>query len=95
MKTKKCPKHGNLKIRGKVLTGKIVSTKMKDSAVVRIDKIQKVPKYNRYKRTHSKITVHVPECMDIQTGDKVKIGETRKLSKTKSFVVMEKIGDAK
>lgn len=93
MKEKKCPKHGNLKVRGKTLTGTVVSTKMKDSAVIRIDKIQKVPKFKRYKRSHSKITIHVPPCKEVEKGDRVKIGETRKISKTKSFVLLENLGE--
>jgi len=38
----------------------------------------------------SRITAHNPPCIGAKTGDKVKIAECRPISKTKSFVVVEK-----
>ena len=84
---KKCPKHGNLTTRGKTLTGTIVSTKPKNTAIIQREYLHYIPKYKRYERRTSKINAHLPACMTAQTGDKVTIMETRKLSKTKSFVI--------
>lgn len=85
-----CPFHGKLKIRGRMLEGVVVSDKMEKSATVRIDSTRYIPKYERYERRHSKITAHNPPCIDAKIGDKVKIAECRPLSKTKSFVIVEK-----
>jgi len=89
---KKCPVHGNVSVRGNVLKGVVVSDKMKNSVVVQIERIKHYPKYERHSGVHSKISAHKPECMDIHNKDVVEISETRKLSKTKSFVVTKKIG---
>ena len=88
-----CPFHGKLKIRGRVLEGVVVSDKMEKSATVRIDYLKYIPKYERYERRHSKIIAHNPPCIDAKVGDKVKIAECRPLSKTKAFVIVEKLGE--
>lgn len=88
-KDKKCPKHGNIKVRGNVFTGKVISDKPNKTVIVERTLTKKVPKYERYKKIKSKVSAHNPECINAQENDIVKIGETRKLSKTKSFVVLE------
>lgn len=84
-----CPIHGKIKIRGIILEGVVVSDKMNKTVVVERRMLQYIPKYERYARVRSRIVAHVPECMDVKVGDKVVIGETRKISKTKNFVVMK------
>jgi small subunit ribosomal protein S17 len=84
-----CPKHGKLKVRGMTLEGTVVSDKMKNSVVVEIPRLIKVRKYERYKRRKSRLTAHVPACIKVELGEKVRIGEARRISKTKSFVVTE------
>ncbi len=86
-----CPFHGKLTVRGKILEAKVVSNKMDKSAVVSWNRLVKVPKYERYMKKRSKITVHVPPCINIEVGDKVKIMECRPLSKTKKFVIIQKM----
>ncbi|NPA38633.1 MAG: 30S ribosomal protein S17 [Candidatus Nanohaloarchaeota archaeon] len=88
-----CPWHGHIKIRGRVFVGKVVSTRMSKSAVVEWSYIKKSKKYRRYMRSKTRITVHVPPCILVKPGDVVKIGETRPISKTKSFVIIEKLGE--
>ncbi|MFB6158215.1 MAG: 30S ribosomal protein S17 [Candidatus Nanohalobium sp.] len=78
-------------VRGGTFTGTVVSTKMQKSATVRWEHTQEIPKYERKERRNTKVTVHVPEDIDIEEGDRVEIGETRPISKTKSHVVIEKI----
>lgn len=85
-----CPFHGTLSVRGRMLDAVVVSDKMQKSVVVGIDYVRYYPKYERYARMSSRITAHNPPCIDAKTGDKVKIAECRPLSKTKSFVVVEK-----
>ncbi|MBN1455027.1 MAG: 30S ribosomal protein S17, partial [Methanomicrobia archaeon] len=41
-------------------------------------------------KRQSKIHAHNPPCINAKVGDIVKIAECRPLSKTKSFVVVEK-----
>jgi small subunit ribosomal protein S17 len=64
---------------------------MKGSIVVRRDYVQLVKKYRRYARSHSMIPAHLPPCIDVEVGDRVRLAECRALSKTISFVVVERI----
>jgi ribosomal protein uS17 len=88
-----CPFHGSTKIRGKLLQGIVVSKKSKNTVILRRDYIQFIKKYQRYERRHSRLACHLPECLwyEINVGDTVLVGESRKISKTKSFIVIEKI----
>ena len=83
----KCPVHGNLSTRGIKLSGKVVSAKAKKTAIVEIDYTKYMYKYERYLRKRSRIPAYNPDCMAAKEGDTVNIDETRRLSKTKSFVV--------
>lgn len=44
---KKCPFTGNVSIRGRILTGVVVSNKMKNTIVLRRDYLRFVKKYKR------------------------------------------------
>lgn len=83
----KCAIHGGLKTRGAEFTGKVVSDKAKKTAIVERDYTRYAYKYERYLRKRSRIPAHNPECIGAKEGDMVKIAESRKLSKTKSFVI--------
>jgi len=87
-----CPVHGSLSTRGSQLTGTVVSDKMSNTVVVQIDYLQQYPKFKRFAKKRSKIHAHNPPCIDASKGDIVKIMECRPLSKTVSFVVIEKKG---
>ncbi len=89
---KNCPFHGTLKVRGKTFTGMIISDNMQGSVIVQWTGSRKVPKYERYEKTRTKIAAHNPKCVDARKGDIVKIGECRPLSKTKTFVVLGVVG---
>jgi small subunit ribosomal protein S17 len=54
-----------------------------------------VPKFMRYERRRSRIPSHNPPCIDAKEGDRVIIAECRPISKTVSFVVVEKKEEAK
>ena len=85
----RCPFHGGLKVRGRLLSGKAVSTAGKTFAVVEMEYLHMVPKFNRGERRRSRVSAHVPPCIEVQDGDSVTLGECRPLSKTISFVVVE------
>lgn len=86
-----CPWHGHIKVRGRVFRGVVVSSKASRTAVVEWNYYTYVPKYERYQRKHTRIAVHNPECISAKTGDSVVIAECRPISKTKRFVVVEKM----
>lgn len=84
-----CPFHGGFSVRGQIVDGQVVSTRMERSARVQREYLRYIPKFERYEKRTSSYTVHAPPCMQVQVGDLVKIMECRPLSKTKSFVVIE------
>lgn len=88
---KNCPFHGILPLRGQVLEGVVVSDKMNKTVVVQQEYLKYISKYERYERRRSKIHAHNPPCINAKKGDFVKIAECRPLSKTKAFVVVEKV----
>lgn len=45
---KKCPFTGDISIRGRILTGKVVSTKMNRTIIIRRDYLHYIPKYSRW-----------------------------------------------
>ena len=91
----RCAIHGSLKTRGAEFTGKVVSDKAKRTAIVVRDYTLYIYKYERYLRKRSRIPTHNPECINAKVGDVVKIAESRKLSKTKSFVITSVVKKAK
>lgn len=88
-----CPFHGTLSIRERLLDGTVISAKMDKTVVVRRDYLNYVPKLKRYERRRGHISAHSPPCIDAKDGDSVKIAECRPISKTVSFVVVEKRED--
>ncbi len=86
---KNCPFHGSLKVRGRTFTGTVVSDKMQKSISVQwpVRKFNK--KYERFELRRTKVKAHNPPCINAKTGETVKIIETKPISKTKNFVVVE------
>jgi small subunit ribosomal protein S17 len=85
-----CPFHGELSVRGRVLDGVVVTAKMDKTVVVERDYLQYISKFMKYERRRSRIPSHNPPCIDAKEGDRVTIAECRPVSKTVSFVVVEK-----
>lgn len=86
----KCPFYGELSVRGQVLEGVVASADMDKTVIVEREYDVFVPKYDRYMKRRSRVPAHVPGVLDhVSVGDRVKIAETRPLSKTKSHVVVE------
>ncbi|MCX6665234.1 MAG: 30S ribosomal protein S17 [Euryarchaeota archaeon] len=86
-----CPFHGTLPVRGQIIIGTVVSTKMHNSITVKKEYLWFVPKYERYEKRTSKYHAHCPPCIKVKSGDTVKIAECRPLSKTISFVTIEQV----
>lgn len=76
-------------VRGKIFEGRVTSAKAPKTVTVERSVVHFVPKYERYKKTRSKIKAHVPAEMVVKEGDWVRIGETRRISKTKNFVILQ------
>ncbi len=87
----KCPFHGEVKVRGRILTGKAIGVSAKNMAVVEREAYKYNSKYMRYLKTRSKLHAHLPPCLEIKAGDIVTVAECRPLAKTVSFVVVEKV----
>jgi small subunit ribosomal protein S17 len=86
-----CPFHGELPVRGRVLEGTVVSAKMDKTVIVGRDYLSYISKFKRYERRRSRIPSHKPPCIDVKEGDRVTIVESRPISKTVGFVVVEKV----
>lgn len=87
-----CPFHGKLPVRGQIIEGIVANTKMDKSAVVFKERFFYLNKYERYEKRTSRYSVHNPPCLGVKPGDRVKIAECRPLSKTVSFVIIERRG---
>ena len=86
-----CPFHGALAVRGRVLDGVVVTAKMDKTVIVEREYLQFSTKFLRYERRRSHIPSHNPPCIDAKEGERVRVAECRPLSKTVSFVVVEKL----
>ncbi|VTT81465.1 unnamed protein product [Fusarium fujikuroi] len=85
---KKCPFTGLVSIRGRILTGTVVSTKMHRTIIIRREYLHFIPKYSRYEKRHKNVAAHVSPAFRVQEGDQVTVGQCRPLSKTVRFNVL-------
>lgn len=74
----------------RTLTGRVVSDKMDKSFTVAIERKVKHPLYGKYIKRTTKLHVH-DENNEATEGDTVSIVETRPISKTKSWALVEVI----
>jgi len=84
-----CPFHGSLKVRGRVFNADVTKTDINKSATIEFLNYYYIPKYERYEKRTTRLKVHNPPCINAKIGDYVKIIESRPISKTKSFVIVE------
>jgi small subunit ribosomal protein S17 len=75
-------------------TGRVVSNKMDKSITVVVESRQKHPIYGKFLTKSTKFTAH-DEKNECGAGDLVRIMETRPLSKTKNWRLVEIIERAK
>ncbi|MES1918344.1 30S ribosomal protein S11, chloroplastic [Bonamia ostreae] len=85
---KKCPFTGNISIRGRILSGKVISAKMQQTIVVKREYMHFVKKYNRFEKRHKNVSVHCSPAFKVKIGDLVTFGQCRPLSKTVRFNVL-------
>ena len=72
----------------KILSGTVVSNKMKDTIVVSVERYEKHPRYFKFIKRRKKFKAHNPGNT-AKIGDRVKIIETRPISKDKHFKLIE------
>ena len=72
----------------KVMVGTVVSDKMDKTVVVAVTRSEKHSKYKKILKRTYKLKAHDEENK-CQTGDKVKVMETRPLSKDKRWRIVE------
>ncbi len=77
-----------IETKGRVLRGTVVSTKMKDTITVAVERYVKHPKYKKYLRRTKKYLVH-DAGNTANEGMLVDIRETRPLSKRKRFELVK------
>jgi small subunit ribosomal protein S17 len=80
--------------RRKERVGKVVSDKMDKTIIVTLTRQVPHPLYKKYFKKTTKFVAH-DEKNDAKTGDTVRIMETRPLSKTKRWRVVEVLERAK
>ncbi|VEI12841.1 30S ribosomal protein S17 [Trueperella bialowiezensis] len=88
--TPEAPKRGNRKVR----TGYVVSDKMDKTVVVEVEDRRKHGLYGKVMTRSKRFKAH-DETNEVRVGDLVRIMETRPLSATKHFRVVEVIEKAK
>ena len=71
-----------------VITGRVVSDKMDKSITVLIERLVRHPLYGKQLRRSTKIKAH-DENNVCQQGDLVRIKETRPISKTKAWTLVD------
>jgi len=80
--------------RRKIRTGVVVSDTMDKTVLVRVDRAVRHALYQKTVRRSSKLAAH-DETNDAHVGDTVRVMETRPLSKTKRWRVVEVLERAK
>ncbi len=78
-----------VKQKGKTYTGIVVSLKMQGTAVVEVERTITHPLYKKILRRSKRYKVDT-NSQELSVGDKVKITETKPISKNKFFKVEEK-----
>ena len=74
--------------RRKERVGDVVSDKMNKTIVVRVERRFRHPRFKKVVTAYSKFYAH-DEKNEAKVGDRVRIQETRPLSKTKSWRLVE------
>jgi len=78
----------------KVREGLVVSDKMDKTVVVAVERLKRHPLYGRVQRVTKKFKAH-DENNECKVGDRVRIMETRPISKDKNFRLLQIVERAK
>lgn len=68
--------------------GVVISTKMKNTIVIRRDYLHFIKKYRRFEKRHKTVIAHCSPAFRLKIGDVVTVGQCRPLSKTVRFNVI-------
>ncbi len=79
--------------RTRVVTGKVVSNRMDKTITVLIERREKHPVYGKYMTRSSKIHAH-DEDNQCGIGDTVTVAESRPISKSKTWKLVEVVESA-
>ena len=79
--------------RTRVVTGKVVSNKMDKTITVLIERRERHPVYGKYLTRSSKIHAH-DASNECGIGDTVTVAESRPISKSKSWKLLEIVESA-
>jgi len=82
------------RVARKVREGLVVSDKMNKTAVVAVVRLKRHPLYGRVQRVTKRFKAH-DETNDVKIGDRVRIMETRPISKDKNWRILEVLERAK
>ncbi|MFP4117635.1 MAG: 30S ribosomal protein S17 [Candidatus Woesearchaeota archaeon] len=82
----------NVRTHGRSYVGRVLSGKMNATVTVTWERKRYVPKFERYMTQTSKVVAHNPDSIEAKEGDIVRIKQCRPISKTKNFIVIEKLG---
>ena len=74
-----------------MLRGRVRKKAMKNAVVVERVITHYVRKYKRYLRRRTRISAHIPPCIQVEEGDEVQVAECRPISKTISYVVLGRL----
>ncbi len=77
-----------MSVQVKVLTGEVLSTKRDKTITVKVERKAMHPKYKKYVTLSTKLHVHDEEN-SCSKGDIVKVKESRPISKTKTWQLLE------
>lgn len=72
----------------KTVVGRVVSNKMDKTISVEVERLVKHPQYGKFMRKYTVLKAH-DEKDEAHTGDKVEIMETRPLSKSKRWRLLQ------
>ena len=86
----RCPFHGKLSIRVRLLKGTVKRLGQGQTVVVEREYLHFFPKIARYEKRRRSVHAHLPPCIPLKLGELVAVAECRPLAKTVPFVVVEK-----
>ena len=78
----------------RIVEGTVTSAKMHKTIAVEVERMEKHPKYGKYLRKRVRFKVH-DEKGEAKEGDLVRIAQTRPLSNTKRWRLLEVVSKAK
>lgn len=83
----------NIRARGRIFEG-AVTKKFPKRVVIEFERTVYVRKYERYYKKKTKLHARLPDDIEVEIGDYIKIQECRPLSKIIHFIVIGKIRSA-